>query len=108
MEQDSFIDFLKSGWDINLACAIDFTASNRTLHDIDENGSDKNDYELSILEVGKILQPFCYKKEFSAYGFGAIPHFLFDQDMGFKKDEVDINCFCLGREPIKELDVLIG
>ena len=28
VEKPSFVDYLRSGWFINMACAIDFTASN--------------------------------------------------------------------------------
>ena len=60
VEQSSFIDYLKAGWYINTRIAIDFTASNGALHDIDPTGSVLNDYELAIKEVGKILQPYSY------------------------------------------------
>ena len=109
VEQPSFIDYLKAGWYINLACAIDFTASNAHLHDIDNEGDKKNDYELSILEVGKILKPFCYKQQFSAFGFGGIPHFLFDLPNPVEKKDIDINCFSLGEETtFNDLDVLLS
>ena len=32
-KKPSFVDYLMSGWNINLACAIDFTASNGDLSD---------------------------------------------------------------------------
>ena len=38
VEQSSFIDYLKAGWYINTRIAIDFTASNGSLHHIDPTG----------------------------------------------------------------------
>ena len=43
-EKKSFVEYLKSGWFINLSVAIDFTASNGALHDINENPKILNDY----------------------------------------------------------------
>ena len=60
-EKKSFVEYLKSGWFINLSVAIDFTASNGELHNINENPEDLNDYQRAILEVGKILEPYAYR-----------------------------------------------
>ena len=43
-EKLSFVEYLKKGWFINLSVAIDFTASNGELHDINENPDELNDY----------------------------------------------------------------
>ena len=51
--------------------AIDFTASNGDRHTIQMD--DLNDYELAILEVGKVLEPYAYKSKFAGFGFGGIP-----------------------------------
>ena len=67
------MEYLKSGWFINLSVAIDFTASNHDRHNIIEGKL--NDYQLAIKEVGKILEPYAYKKKFAGYGFGGIPTF---------------------------------
>ena len=61
-EQPSFVDYLKAGWYINMTVAIDFTASNGKLHYLDPDLKKRNDYELAIQEVGKILQPYSYKQ----------------------------------------------
>jgi hypothetical protein len=61
----SFVEYLRSGWFINLTVAIDFTASNgepfepNSLHKINEDGS-HNMYEMAIDAVGKILEPYAY------------------------------------------------
>ena len=93
VSQPSFIDYLKAGWYINMTVAIDFTASNGELHDLDPLMKKKNDYELAIMEVGKILQPYSYKQQFTAFGFGGIPNFILDQTSD--RDEVNMNCFNL-------------
>ena len=45
-----------------MSVAIDFTASNGILHHLDDDLKNRNSYELAIAEVGKILQPYSYKK----------------------------------------------
>lgn len=59
VDKPSFVEYLKSGWFINLAVAIDFTASNKDRHKIIKDSL--NDYETAIREVGKILEPYAYK-----------------------------------------------
>ena len=72
VEQQPFIEFLKDGWFMNMAVAIDFTASNGALHDL-KNG--QNDYETAIKSIGKILEPYAYEKLFMGFGFGGIPRY---------------------------------
>jgi hypothetical protein len=54
IERPSFVDYLRSGWFINMACAIDFTASNgelleaSSLHKQYTDGVTLNDYERGI------------------------------------------------------------
>ena len=38
INQPSFVEYLKSGWFINLSVAIDFTASNGERHNVDLDG----------------------------------------------------------------------
>jgi hypothetical protein len=59
VDKPSFVEYLKSGWFINLAVAIDFTASNKDRHLIKKEGL--NDYETAIRDVGHILEPYAYK-----------------------------------------------
>lgn len=65
LEKPSFVDYLRSGWYINLACAIDFTASNgelsdpNSLHHQSLNGH-LNNYEEAITSVGNILEPYAF------------------------------------------------
>ena len=71
----SFVDYLRGGWHISLAVAIDFTASNgspdnpRSLHAMGPH----NQYVGAIQQVGAILEPYDYNKLFPTFGFGAIP-----------------------------------
>lgn len=53
ISKPSFVEYLRSGWSINMSVAVDFTASNgetcepNSLHRIYPNGQ-LNDYELAI------------------------------------------------------------
>ena len=67
-ELPSFSEYLKSGWNINLSVAIDFTASNKdpsdpeSLHRIDPNNPNfKNQYEEVMEHVGSILEPYAFQ-----------------------------------------------
>ena len=46
IENPNFVDYLRSGWQISLSVAIDFTASNGQVHDPTSLHSldDKNQY----------------------------------------------------------------
>jgi len=58
-----------------MSVAVDFTASNGELHHLSDDPSVLNDYETSILEVGKILEPYAYRSKFAGFGFGGIPRY---------------------------------
>jgi hypothetical protein len=78
VEKPSFIDYLRSGWQINLCVAIDYTASNgeysqpNSLHYL----GDFNQYEQAISSVGSILEVYDNDKSFPVYGFGGLPRFM--------------------------------
>ena len=71
----SFIDYLKSGVEIGLSVAIDFTNSNgdpndpRSLHYI--YGREPNQYERAINSCGNILSYYDYDQLYPCFGFGA-------------------------------------
>ena len=73
--QCSFSDYVHVGLDIDLYVAIDFTSSNGdprvpgTLHYREEEGL--NDYEETIVSVGKAIARYSARQEFSVWGFGA-------------------------------------
>jgi len=73
--QYTFSDFVNAGLDIDLYFAIDFTSSNGdprfpgTLHYREEEGL--NDYEETIVSVGKAIARYSVSQEFSVWGFGA-------------------------------------
>ena len=60
VERPSFVDYLRSGWQISLTLAIDFTASNgnpsdpSSLHFLGA----RNQYEAAIGQVGQILENY--------------------------------------------------
>mmetsp|Transcript_23591 Transcript_23591/g.23260 ORF Transcript_23591/g.23260 Transcript_23591/m.23260 type:complete len:180 (-) Transcript_23591:588-1127(-) len=65
IEMPSFMDYLRSGWAINLSCSIDYTASNLdiddplSLHRQNIQGQ-PNQYEQAILSVGRVLEPYAF------------------------------------------------
>lgn len=73
--QCTFSDYVHAGLDIDLFVAIDFTSSNGdprlpgTLHYREEEGL--NDYEETIVSVGKAIARYSARQEFSVWGFGA-------------------------------------
>lgn len=77
-EQPNFMEYLRSGWAINLSCAIDFTASNKdivfsdSLHFQHQNGN-LNQYEQALLSVGRVVEPYAMDQQFAVFGFGAKP-----------------------------------
>ncbi|PIA32828.1 hypothetical protein AQUCO_04300037v1 [Aquilegia coerulea] len=76
--QNTFLDYIAGGCELNFMVAIDFTASNGnsrlpdSLHYIDPSGR-PNAYQKAILEVGEVLQFYDTDKRFPAWGFGARP-----------------------------------
>ncbi|XP_022134974.1 protein BONZAI 1-like [Momordica charantia] len=76
--QQTFLDYLAGGYEMNFMVAVDFTASNGnprlpdSLHFIDPSGR-PNAYQRAILEVGEVLQFYDSDKRFPAWGFGARP-----------------------------------
>ena len=71
----TFVDYLKSGVQIGLSIAIDFTGSNgnpsdaRSLHFI--GGQIPNQCERAIYACGNIMAYYDYDQLFPCYGFGA-------------------------------------
>ncbi len=74
-KQNSFLDYIKGGMQINFTVAIDFTASNgnpthsNSLHYI--NPYQPNHYEIAISSVGEVIQDYDTDKLFPVLGFGA-------------------------------------
>lgn len=62
--------------------AIDFTLSNleindyKSLHRQADGSGDMNQYEKAIFETCNVMVPYARNKNFSVYGFGAIPQYL--------------------------------
>ena len=71
----SFLDYLRSGWQISLYAAIDYTGSNgkpeepKSLHSL----TGENQYVQAIEAVGSILEAYSIGKQFCAFGFGGKP-----------------------------------
>ena len=78
VERPSFVDYLRSGWQISLTLALDFTASNgnpsdrNSLHFLGTT----NQYEAAISQVGQILEAYDQSKQFPVFGFGGIPRMM--------------------------------
>lgn len=74
----NFIDFLKSGLQMNLVIAIDFTGSNgmpsspQSLHYL---GQQPNQYQSVMKGIWDIVENYDSDKRIPAFGFGAKPHF---------------------------------
>lgn len=89
------MDYLRSGLQISLAVAIDFTGSNgapsdpRSLHFLGPN----NQYEAAIGMVGSILEPYDSDRLFPTFGFGGIPRYM--------NTSVVSHCFALNGTPDK-------
>ncbi|EGG20684.1 hypothetical protein DFA_00545 [Cavenderia fasciculata] len=63
----TILDFIAGGIEIGLMVAIDCTASNGSLHDI---GKNLNEYEQSILGIGRVLEPYDTDRMIPVYGYG--------------------------------------
>ncbi|CBK23869.2 uncharacterized protein [Blastocystis hominis] len=106
--QPSFLQFVKSGLDLNFMVAIDFTASNGsydavgTLHYYNTESfrrGNLNSYEKAITLVGNVLEYYDTDKKFPTYGFGA----CIDQST------TTSHCFALNRnEDDPEVDGIRG
>ncbi|KAH0795551.1 Copine family protein [Histomonas meleagridis] len=74
IKKPTFCDYIRSGLQLNLITAIDFTASNmnptdpRSLHYITPNGL--NQYETCIWSIGSVVCPYDSDQLFPVYGFG--------------------------------------
>lgn len=77
----TFMEYLRSGWAVNMSFAIDFTASNgelsesTSLHKQMPTGH-YNQYESALLAVGKVVEPYAMNQQFATFGFGGVPRFL--------------------------------
>ncbi|EGG13384.1 hypothetical protein DFA_11145 [Cavenderia fasciculata] len=63
----SILDFIAGGTEIGLMVAIDCTVSNGPLHNI---GETLNQYEQSILGIGRVLEPYDTDRMIPVYGYG--------------------------------------
>ncbi len=97
VEMPCFMDYLRSGWAINMSFAIDFTASNGernepgSLHFMDPSGYNKNQYEKALTAVGSVVEPYAMNQQFATFGFGGIPRFMGSNSVS--------HCFNLSAKP---------
>ncbi|KAI9292081.1 Copine-domain-containing protein, partial [Neoconidiobolus thromboides FSU 785] len=93
----SFLDYIRSGVQISVTMAIDFTQSNgmpsnpNSLHYIDRSGR-FNQYQIAIKSIGDIIAPYDHDQLFPVYGFGArvggsVSH-CFPLNMNYNQPEV--------------------
>ena len=72
----TFAEYLRGGYEINLAVAIDFTGSNghptspHSLHYM--GGAQPNQYVKAIMSVGDVLMQYDNDKQVPCFGFGAL------------------------------------
>lgn len=77
IQKHSFFEFIRSGLELNLITAIDFTASNlpswdpKSLHYSPPGGDWLNQYEVCIQSIGSIVCPYDTDQLFPVFGFGA-------------------------------------
>jgi hypothetical protein len=77
-EKPTFVDYLRSGWQVSLSVAIDYTASNGepsqpgSLHALGPN----NQYENALFNVGQVVEPYDSDANFPVFGFGGIPRHM--------------------------------
>jgi len=64
----SFIDAMRMGMKLNIICAVDYTSSNGSMHDVDSDNM--NPYQTALSAVGQVLEPYDHDKKFSFYGYG--------------------------------------
>lgn len=75
IRKPTFCDYIRSGLQLNMITAIDFTASNRdpcdprSLHYMRPDGM-MNQYESCIYSVGSVICPYDSDQLFPVYGFG--------------------------------------
>lgn len=71
-EEISFLDYIRSGTQMNFAVAIDFTESNKIASDPQSlhylNPQRPNCYEIALKSVGNIIQHYNSSKMFPAFG----------------------------------------
>ena len=93
IEENSFIDYLRQGMNINLTIAIDYTTSNGEVENINSLHYVKNDglneYETVMDIIGTILSEYDNDKRYPLFGFGGQPNW-------FSKAS---HCFPLNRDP---------
>ncbi|CAD6194525.1 unnamed protein product [Caenorhabditis auriculariae] len=75
VRQETFLDFISGGTQLDFAVAIDFTASNGQVHQPNSlhyfAPNQTNQYEVALRSVLEICQHYNSSKKFDAYGFGA-------------------------------------
>ena len=78
----NMVDYLRSGWEVNLIAAIDFTFSNghatnpSSLHYCGDPESEdivQNPYSEALSTVGRVLSEYDSDKKYPIFGFGGIP-----------------------------------
>jgi Copine len=73
-----FIDYLRSGWTLNLSIGIDYTASNGKQDDPDSLHfmGPSNQYESVITTLGEIIEQYDDDKLLPVFGFGGVPSYM--------------------------------
>lgn len=92
--ESTFLEYLRSGIQLNVVCAVDFTGSNGhplddgSLHNMKSNSL--NPYQKSIMGVCDILLDYDYDKNIPMYGFGAKRTYIGEKSVN--------HCFSMTRD----------
>lgn len=103
-EEESFIDYIRRGMNINLNIAIDYTTSNgdpsepNSLHYIKEE--ELNEYQSAISILGSILSNYDSDHQYAVYGFGGKPSWLGSLSHGFPLNKDPSNPYIQGYEEV--------
>lgn len=74
----NFIDYLKSGLQLNLVTAIDFTASNgdpKNSSSLHYGANGPTQYQQVLNSIWEVISSYDSDKRIPAFGFGSKPHF---------------------------------
>lgn len=99
-----FLDYLRSGLQLNIAFSIDFTGSNgppsdpRSLHFY--NPTQPNNYLRAMLAVSNVVQEYDSDRQFPAFGFGAIAPFTQGTSHFFPLNGNAQNAYCNGMQQV--------
>lgn len=103
-EAESFVDYIKSGIALNLTVAVDYTASNglvsnlNSLHYLNADPNKKNEYESAIIAMHRILSVYDDDKRHPLFGFGGVPNWMSETSHCFAINKTEADPYVVGLE----------